>query len=102
MYLDKERYCLADVHVSMCLMHHNHLARVPLSSYKGVCQQRRAATYCEQFKASPGCLELCLRRLPSSPYIEVRFWCLQTVHEVSLSSVVNFMQCIMWRACSML
>ncbi|CAK0782799.1 hypothetical protein CVIRNUC_005994 [Coccomyxa viridis] len=44
--------------------------------------KRQAAAYCGEFKASPGCLEVCLRRLPSSPYIEVRFWCLQTVHEI--------------------
>ncbi len=47
-----------------------------------MCQQRRAAAYCEEVKKSPGCLELCLTRFPTSPYIEVRFWCLQTLHEV--------------------
>ena len=86
----------------MYLTHYKALARELSSIHRAVCQQRRAAAYCEEFKVSPSCLELCLRRLPSSPYIEVRFWCLQTVHEVSSTSVVDFMECIMWRACSML
>ena len=86
----------------MYLMHHENVAYAPSSTHRAVCQQRQAAAYCGDFKASPGCLEVCLRRLPSSPYIEVRFWCLQTVHEVGSTSVIYFMQCSVWQACSML
>ena len=69
-------------------MHHENVAYARYhSTHRAVCQQRQAAAYCGDFKASPGCLEVCLRRLPSSPYIEVRFWCLQTVHEVGSTSV---------------
>ena len=66
------------------------------------CQQRQAAAYCEEIKRSPGCLELCLRRFPSSPYIEVRFWCLQTLHEVKASN--SYHSCprheSLWTSCS--
>ena len=79
-----------------------HLTCAPSSIHRAVSQQRQAAAYCGDFKASPGCLEVCLRRLPSSPYIEVRFWCLQTVHEVGSTSVMNFMQHSLWEACSLL
>lgn len=44
--------------------------------------QARAVAYCDEVKASPSCLQLCLTRFSSSPYLEVRFWCLQTLHEV--------------------
>ncbi len=50
-----------------------------------VCQQRRAAAYCDEVKRSPECLQLCLTRFTTSHYLEVRFWCLQTLHEVRLA-----------------
>ena len=57
---------------------------------KPVCQQRRAAAYCDEVKKSPDCLELCLTRFATSLYNEVRFWCLQTLHEVSLPFALPF------------
>ncbi|CAL8470725.1 g10267 [Coccomyxa elongata] len=50
----------------------------------------RALAYCDEVKASPSCLQLCLTRFASSPYIEVRFWCLQTLHEVLQKSSKAF------------
>ena len=50
--------------------------------------QARATSFLDEVKRSPSCLELCLTRFSSSPYIEVKFWCLQTLHEVkSLASL---------------
>ena len=51
-------------------------------------EQARATAFCDEVKQSPSCLQLCLTRFGSSPYIEVKFWCLQTLHEVGLQSTL--------------
>lgn len=45
--------------------------------------QARAAEYIAGIKQSPECWKLCVERFGSSGYPEVRFWCLQTLQEVS-------------------
>jgi hypothetical protein len=44
--------------------------------------QDRAAEYIAGIKASPEVWKLCCERFGASQYAEVRFWCLQTLHEV--------------------
>ena len=44
--------------------------------------QDRAVAYCNQTKAQPLSWQLCLEKYSSTAYMEVRFWCLQTLHEV--------------------
>ena len=44
--------------------------------------QARAGAYCEEVRRSAECWQLCLQRFSSSSFVEVRFWCLQTLHEV--------------------
>lgn len=47
-----------------------------------MCLQARAAAYCEEVRCSAECWRLCLQRFSASSFVEVRFWCLQTLHEV--------------------
>ncbi len=42
----------------------------------------KAVNYCDEVIQNPACLALCIERFGSSSYMEVRFWCLQTLHEV--------------------
>ncbi|KAL3158478.1 hypothetical protein ABBQ38_010710 [Trebouxia sp. C0009 RCD-2024] len=42
----------------------------------------RAVAYCNETKAQPQCWQLCLEKYSTTTYLEVRFWCLQTMHEV--------------------
>ena len=42
----------------------------------------KAVSYCDEVSQNPACLALCIERYGSSSYMEVRFWCLQTLHEV--------------------
>ena len=42
----------------------------------------KAVSYCDKVIQNPACLALCIERYGSSSYMEVRFWCLQTLHEV--------------------
>eukprot|EP00882_Tetradesmus_deserticola_P029784 GHRQ01033390.1.p1 GENE.GHRQ01033390.1~~GHRQ01033390.1.p1 ORF type:complete len:202 (+),score=53.51 GHRQ01033390.1:676-1281(+) len=44
--------------------------------------QERAAAYIASIKQSADCWKLCCERFPSTLYPEVKFWCLQTLHEV--------------------
>lgn len=44
--------------------------------------QERAVAYCNETKAQPQSWQLCLDKYSSTAYLEVRFWCLQTMHEV--------------------
>eukprot|EP00884_Botryococcus_braunii_P015515 jgi/Botrbrau1/2647/Bobra.0203s0001.1 len=44
----------------------------------------RAAAYCEELKRSPEVWQICLNRFCTSQYTEVRFWCLQTLHQLIL------------------
>lgn len=46
------------------------------------CLQERAVAYCNETKAQPQCWQLCLEKYSTTSYLEVRFWCLQTMHEV--------------------
>ncbi|KAL0051899.1 hypothetical protein WJX82_004175 [Trebouxia sp. C0006] len=45
----------------------------------------RAVAYCNQTKAQPLSWQLCLEKYSSTAYMEVRFWCLQTLHEVLIT-----------------
>ena len=47
-----------------------------------VMKQDRAVAYCNQTKAQSLSWQLCLEKYSSTAYMEVRFWCLQTLHEV--------------------
>lgn len=47
--------------------------------------QERAVTFLTETKAQPQCWQICLQKYATTSYIEVRFWCLQTLHEVRLS-----------------
>ena len=42
----------------------------------------KAVNYCDEVIQNPACQTLCIERYGSSSYMEVRFWCLQTLHEV--------------------
>lgn len=44
--------------------------------------QERAAGYIASIKQSPDCWRLAVERFGSTQYPEVKFWCLQTLHEV--------------------
>eukprot|EP00878_Enallax_costatus_P021623 GHUV01022908.1.p1 GENE.GHUV01022908.1~~GHUV01022908.1.p1 ORF type:complete len:615 (+),score=214.70 GHUV01022908.1:523-2367(+) len=44
--------------------------------------KERAAAYIANIKQSTECWKLCVERYPSTLYPEVKFWCLQTLHEV--------------------
>ena len=44
--------------------------------------QERATAYCNDTKAQPQSWQLCLEKYTTTSYLEVRFWCLQTMHEV--------------------
>ena len=44
--------------------------------------QARATAFVADIKANPEVWRLCCERFPSTQYSEVRFWCLQTLHEV--------------------
>lgn len=48
--------------------------------------QERAAAYIASIKQSAECWKLCVERFSSTPYSEVKFWCLQTLHEVQAHS----------------
>ena len=41
----------------------------------------QAQTLLQGVKASPGAVQLCLERFEGSPYVEVKFWCLQALHD---------------------
>ncbi|KAK9827309.1 hypothetical protein WJX81_002974 [Elliptochloris bilobata] len=41
-----------------------------------------AAAYCEEVRRSADCWQLCLQRFSASSFVEVRFWCLQMLHEM--------------------
>ena len=49
----------------------------------------QAEVYLSQLKASPDCWRLCLARFDASPFVEVRFWCLQALHEVVRTRYAN-------------
>lgn len=44
--------------------------------------QEQAAAFIAGIKKNPECWKLCVERFSISPYPEVKFWCLQTLHEV--------------------
>lgn len=48
--------------------------------------QERAQTYCASIKASPDSWRLCAERFTTTAYVEVKFWCLQALHEVPLGT----------------
>ena len=50
-----------------------------------VLMQDRAVAYCNETKAQPLSWQLCLEKYSTTAYMEVRFWCLQTLHEVCLA-----------------
>lgn len=50
--------------------------RTPVSS------QERATAYLNGLKASPEGWKFCVERFSPTPHPEVKFWCLQTLHEV--------------------
>ncbi|KAL6000004.1 hypothetical protein ACLOJK_034681 [Asimina triloba] len=41
----------------------------------------QAAAYCNQLKQSPAICLLCIDRLSFTKFVQVQFWCLQTLHE---------------------
>lgn len=45
-----------------------------------------AQAYLEQVRASPDCWRLCLARFEASQFLEVRFWCAQTLSSLARSS----------------
>ena len=47
-------------------------------------RQERAQAYCAGVKTSPDCWRLCADRFAATAYVEVKFWCLQALHEVLL------------------
>ena len=49
--------------------------------------QERTQAYCAEVKASPDCWRLCADRFASTGYVEVKFWCLQALHEVRLPTL---------------
>ena len=46
----------------------------------------QAEAYLEQARASPDCWQLCLSRFEASGYVEVRFWCAQTLCQLARHS----------------
>lgn len=44
--------------------------------------QAQATSFVNEIKKSPDCWMLCTERFSVTPYPEVKFWCLQTLHEV--------------------
>ena len=44
--------------------------------------QERTQVYCAEVKASPDCWRICADRFAATYYVEVKFWCLQALHEV--------------------
>ncbi|XP_042492177.1 exportin-T isoform X1 [Macadamia integrifolia] len=42
----------------------------------------QAVVYCQQMKETPTICRLCIERLTCTKFVEVQFWCLQTLHEV--------------------
>eukprot|EP00898_Chlorokybus_atmophyticus_P004220 jgi/Chlat1/479/Chrsp103S00979 len=44
--------------------------------------QQRALLYCQEARASPGAIGLCIERIPRASHPAVRFWCLQTLQEL--------------------
>jgi len=44
--------------------------------------KERANAYISSIKQSPICWKVCVERFSASNYVEVKFWCLQTLHEV--------------------
>ena len=55
--------------------------------------QDRAVAYLNETKAQPQCWQICLERYAATAYIEVRFWCLQALHEVSMCSKSPVLHC---------
>lgn len=55
--------------------------------------QDRAVAYCNETKAQPQCWQLCLEKYSTTTYLEVRFWCLQTMHEVCSESAYTQYVC---------
>lgn len=51
-------------------------------SKSGLEIQERAVAYCNEAKAQPLSWQLCLEKYSTTAYLEVRFWCLQSLHEV--------------------
>ena len=45
-------------------------------------KQEQAEAYVASVAASPDCWRLCVERFACTPHLEVRFWCLQRLHEV--------------------
>ncbi|KAG2493435.1 hypothetical protein HYH03_008254 [Edaphochlamys debaryana] len=48
--------------------------------------KEQATAYVNNIKRSPECGRLCVERFSASPYAEVKFWCLQTLHELIRTS----------------
>lgn len=46
--------------------------------------QDRAAEFVNQIKSNPDVWRLCTERFSVTAYSEVKFWCLQTLHEVGI------------------
>ena len=46
----------------------------------------QAQSYLQAARASPDCWQLCLQRFESSQYLEVRFWCAQTLTQLARHS----------------
>ncbi|XP_019053873.1 PREDICTED: exportin-T isoform X2 [Nelumbo nucifera] len=42
----------------------------------------QAVAYCQQVRETPSICRLCIERLICTNFVQVRFWCLQTLHEV--------------------
>ena len=59
------------------------LGRVSARQRRLRCEQARATTFVSEVKANPEVWRLCCERFPVTQYPEVKFWCLQTLHEVS-------------------
>mmetsp|Transcript_5354 Transcript_5354/g.11718 ORF Transcript_5354/g.11718 Transcript_5354/m.11718 type:complete len:1077 (-) Transcript_5354:655-3885(-) len=51
--------------------------------------KERAAQFVDSIKKSPECWKLCIERFSGTPYPEVKFWCLQTLHEIVRTSYRN-------------
>lgn len=49
--------------------------------------QDRAAEYVAGIKQSRDCWKLCVERFGATMYPEVKFWCLQTLQEVSTDNI---------------
>ncbi|GFR43596.1 hypothetical protein Agub_g4693, partial [Astrephomene gubernaculifera] len=48
--------------------------------------KEQAAAFTNNIKQTPECLRLCVERFSVTSYAEVKFWCLQTLHELIRSS----------------